>query len=304
MAPKVAIGAYVYRVQVRKVRDYTALSFSEDDLGLKLRQAFLDFTHKFSEPEDKESTNRRWYFSEMEQEGSGYQGTVEYGRTGFSSRLIDLTSRQVQYERVASDLDFIPLFNRFWVPDEYEFGLWVFQSFSGYSCNALMLDDFARFWRSRYETTRLAVSAVLPEELKQVREAPEKAVVLKTKTGGGAIADRQLGVNHEDAGISFEISARGRDDFGTFGSLKRRFTGKQLDEAMEMDGILFEDAQAKVKINGRTRRVTLAGTGSMNALIDLSRDVKTSAGTGHPTKPSISAAFDEIVKDVVVGMLE
>ncbi|MEO1797920.1 MAG: hypothetical protein AAFR53_13045, partial [Pseudomonadota bacterium] len=133
--------------------------------------------------------------------------------------------------------------------------------------------------------------------------APVKAVILKSRHGGGDIADRQLGVGAEDAAISVELVSPEKEGFGPFASLKRRFSGQSLDQAMEMDGIQFEDAKAKVRINGRTRTVTLAGSGGMNALIDLSDAVKRDPGRGHPTRASIEEAFQEIIEDVAVSML-
>jgi hypothetical protein len=301
MTNGVSIGAFAYRVQVRRPRNYQIIDFSADSLGKKLRDCYVEFWKSQLEAADTEETIRRWYYEQQKDSASGSEGLVQYGRTGFTSLLVDPKTKTTKYERETSDLEIIPLFNRIWLPDSGTFGIWVFQAFSGYSCNNLMLNAFSKFFREKFSGLVLSVAPIVPAEIKQFREAPVRAVILRSKSGGEDIADRQLGQRTKDVGISMEFTAPPRETLGLFSSIKDRFTGAQKDEAMSLDGIHFDEAFAKVSINGRLRTIAMTGVSNRTGLIDLSGEVKIGPN-GHPKPDSISKEFGTILSDLATEM--
>lgn len=95
------------------------------------------------------------------------------------------------------------------------------------------------------------------------------------------------------------ISAKRNGSFGALSDLTKRI-GKQKDALLVYDDHQFDRAVAEISVNGRRRRVGLAGIDADTGAIDVTEDVK--LVEGHPTFSSISEQSNDLMVDIYAKM--
>lgn len=295
------IGLHVYRVTQHKTRKPATVPFAVSGVGAQLRSLMPGFISQYTDPMDLESgLARPWYFVPTTDDGFSMHGVIQYGSSGYEGKLVDSRTRAHQYDRKVTDMEVIPLYYRFWIPESGPFGLLAFQTFGLRSWVNRIREQLEAAYRSKYDGFRIVFTPVMPNELGTFKNALVKTITLVKREVSSDRALNQLGIPPVLVDYDVSVTARKSQNFGTVGSLVDIFRSKSGEKGIESAGDTFEEATSIVRIGRRNRKVTLLGVGRETGKIDLSDDVQRLPG-GHPRLESISSEVKAILADVVTG---
>lgn len=264
-----------------------------------LSKCIDDFAKKNADAGVEEDITRRWLVTQFDKQKDGARIFLDYGRSGFGSRLIDGKSRKLNYDRKTSDVEVVPLLSRLWFPTKGQYGIWAFQSFGQFSCNGLVLESFKNFARDRWPDYVFNALPLVPSYLESYKTAPVTAVTLKKKApGDAAVAQTNVG-GAENVLIDVRISSERGSRLGKLQDLLPRFSGDKA-KGRSFGGQEYDYAHATIDIEGRKRTVSLYGPGRGTGLIDLDDDVKKIGG--HPVPETFFAVTDKLIEGAVKEM--
>ncbi len=293
-----SIGLRVYEVTIYREKERQALPFSNDGTATDIYKFLSDFVANRGQPSDREDLQRSWF---MEQHGvasaSSIQGYVNYGTYGFESNLVDRKTKQNNYRRKPGDLEEIPLYFKFWMPEGESFGLAAFQSFQARSCVQLVINSATEMFTTKYKGFRLLFRKLMPEDVKSsaLYSAPVKQFTFVKKTLPQAKEDRYLfDIDPDEVEFEVSIKAKRRRSLGTLLSFKEK--ASETSTLLKYDGIQFDEAKAEITVGKKRRTVGVLGYSSDAGVIELSDTVQLGAN-GHPTYESIRIETDAIFKD-------
>lgn len=293
-----SVGVYNYRIGFKRAR---GASLGASDLpGKPFKDFLLDYLESRPEPAESANSPRRWYVDKILEKDDGASGIIQYGRTGFGSRLVDGKTRQQMYERAASDIEIIPIYHRFWVPKYGLYSVWSIQAFGGYSCNTLVVNDFRNAFKSTYPGFICVPYPIYPAELGIFQNAEVKAVTLRKKRASRDAADDQVGGESEEVNLSVQISAPDRkSNLGKLKDLLPRYL-TQSGRGMTFGGAKYDAASAKVTIDGETKTIPLVGALQRTCIVDISDTVDRE--DGHPTLKSMEERVETLIQEISVGL--
>jgi hypothetical protein len=235
-------------------------------------------------------------------EGRSWHGIIRYGSSGYESEIIDRRTRTLRLKREVTDMDVIPLYFRFWVPERGDYALIALQTFGQRSCVNRFQQAFESFFRTSYDGYRVTYSAVVLTDLESVKSAVVKSISLVKRDASSDRAVDQLGIPSTMVDYNLSVTAKRKDNLGRAGAIIEKFKSLGKDDTLDLMGEEFDEAQAYVKVGTRKRKITLFGVSKDSGKIDLSDDVSRMP-SGHPKFDSISAQVKELFKDIVKGDL-
>lgn len=293
------IGLRYYRVSVTEARSPKRISFSKADPFAH----FAKFVAENTTFRDVVDRQRSWRLDLVNNlPPRELKGLIRYGTFGFESEIVDRESKKRKYTRSPDDLEQIPLFFHFWLPEDDDFGLAAFQSFQGRSCVQLLTSALEESYRSVSDGLQLRFEKVSPNYLSGTTtyKAPVKKLTLLTKrpvSDPAAVLLQGIGIDEYNYEVSF-VARRN----GSFGSLAELMGGlKSNPNAVLIHGDQrFEKAVAEISWNGRRRRVGIAGADIDTGAIDVTEDVK--LFNGHPTFESIAHQSDILMDEIYEKM--
>lgn len=295
----ITIGLRFYRISVVDRESGDALPFEGTDPFPFME----DFVKTHGNFQDHEERQRSWLLqTKKDADDREIWGYARYGTFGFTSDLVDRQTRKSLYTRQDSDLEEIPLFFHVWIPSDGNFGLMSLQSFQGRSCIQLILGAMSESFKEKYPDKYLRTTKVAPNFLEDnaTAKAPVKRVTLISKTPPADKADLLLkGADVEEFNYEVSISAKRNGSFGPLGEFSKRL-GKQKDALLLYDDHHFDRAVAEISLNGRRRRVGLAGIDADTGAIDVTEEVE--LVKGHPTFASISTQSNSLMMDIHAKM--
>jgi len=294
-----AIGLRGYLLTVHEKGDRTPMKFSHKVFAKPPAKFLPAFVKAHLTPTRSDEAERSWFFEEEEADGYGNSaGYIHYGTFGYESNIKSGKTKVTNYQRKVDDVEEIPLFYEFWIPDKANHAFAMFQSFAGKSCINLVLGNIQESFSKANPGYSLLVKKLLPTDSKGslYSSAPVKKLRLVKKNASKDIADRYLGKDAPQS-INFEVllSARRNKTLGTFGDLAGSLTRNAAGVVLH-DGIAFSEAIAEVEIGGRYRRVGVFGSDADAGVIDVTDAVKKGAN-GHPTFESLQEQSDAILVD-------
>jgi len=294
-----SIGLRFYQVHIHKVQDRNPVGFQKDVMTSDPYVFMKEFVKNNQEIRDREDLQRSWFLDAKPVDGArDIKGYIKYGTYGFESNLIDRKSKKSNYKRKSSDLEEIPLYFQFWVPDAGPCGFAVFQSFQGRSCVTLVIGAITEQFKAKHKGYALSFKKIMPEDVKgsSLYSAPVKQVRLVKKSMPRDKADKYL-KNIEAEEVDFEISlkAKRKRNLGNILSL-RKGADQTSSSFLVYDGIKFDEAIAEVSVGGRRRTVGIMGYNSDAGTVEISDSVSWGPD-GHPTFQSVSREADTILQD-------
>ena len=223
-------------------------------------------------------------------------GYVYYGTSGFESRLIDIRSREEKYKRQVGDLEEIPLYFKFWLPESASFFLFAFQSFGGRSCVLMVSEAMRNAFEKKYKSHTLRTKKLMPngQAGSNIGKSSVKKLTMIKRSVPKDLADRYLN-NHapDEVEMEFSIKAKPRKSLGFYESIIQKSDEKN-NSILLYDGIKFDQAKADIQLGKRCRTVGVIGYDNDAGVIDLTDDVKIDS-TGHPKLKEISEETDDIM---------
>lgn len=200
-----SIGLHIYSLHLRKKRDFKVIPYSPVGDGNFLAQALPKMIAKYSTPIDGETSRPRpWYFDSANTDGFATSGTILYGSTGFESDIVDGKTRKLRYKRSVTDLDVIPIYFRFWIPDCGELALMALQTFGQKSCVRRVQVAVSDSIKSVSEHHTLDIKPVVLSSTKRFLDGNVKSISLVKKDFSTDAADNAI-VSPNDV-VNMDIS--------------------------------------------------------------------------------------------------
>ncbi|WP_415642271.1 hypothetical protein [Sphingomonas antarctica] len=255
---------------------------------------FLKHHQKRTNDKDRE---RSWYVEKPQEDTSGtVAGLLHYGSYGFTSKLLDGVSNAKRYDRLASDVEQIPLIYKFWKPKNSDYLLVALQSFGVRSCVDLVQGGFRLFAEKKWPKHSIRFRKVMPNDSKGslFGSAPVKRLVFVSPRANSDIADR-LSPFKPTSPVDIEvvIKARRRSTLCALADVMDDVTTK--DGVIMHEGLEFREAFADIRVGGRARKVGIIGPSADTGTIDLSDGLK--IVDGHLVYADAVKEIDAILAD-------
>ncbi|SEH60735.1 hypothetical protein [Paracoccus alkenifer] len=290
------IGLYVYQLVLSRTDNYQSIPFSNVGIGSELHGFLPQFIAGKQTARQNNIIERSWRLAPARDSGRAKQGIVHYGTYGFTSSIINPQNNQVLYGRGANDVEEIPLYYQFWVPDAGNYGFAVLQSFRERSCVTQVLGELQRDFNQSYDHVRVTHRKIMPTDDEVYQGYPVKKIMLSRKRVPRDRAEilRNLPADEANIELSFSVTRNGR--FGMFRDVAPQIRAARGGAAMVFDGIEFNEASALISIGNTYRKVGIIGPSNTAGVIDITDDVQLGADM-HPEFNSISAIATQIISD-------
>ena len=295
-----AIGIRIYQISVTRNGKTQPLTSGRPSFGEFISDYISSHTTSIQDSERE----RSWHLELKEDNNpNSYKGYIHYGTYGFESDFVDAKSKKHHYRRKRTDVEIIPLYFEFWLPENEHFGFAAFQSFQGRSCINLIMTDLKNKFEKKHADDLLSFKKLLPADSKNglFASAPVKQFRLIRRDAPSDLADRYFS-NPEPDSVKFEVimSARRNKSLGNFGNLSKSIKLKSKN-VVRYGGVDFPEAVAEIRIGNRTRKVGVFGLNGEAGVIDITDSI-TRGPDGHPTFASIALETDSIIDDMYKTM--
>lgn len=289
------IGVYFYKLELQRARGREVVPFSEAGEGALPKNFLSTFIAKRKKLTSVQSIDRSWHLAEAPPQGNSRHGFVGYGTFGYQSTIHDAKTQETKYERAVSDIEELPLYYHFWIPNSGSVGFAAFQSFGERSCVSLVLGKFAEEFHEHHPDFKIAHYKIMPQEDEILKSSPVKKVTLVSKKFPKDKAEKLFGPLSSEVDVEISFKARRRGLLGKFGKFSKDVAGHIGQSAFVYEGVEFKEAIAEVQIGSTRRKVGLLGINNNSGVIDITDDVKLS--NGHPDLQSITEIVISIMSD-------
>ncbi len=267
------IGLYVYQLMLSRKDNYQSVPFSDAGTGSELHEFLPQFVASKFTTLQNNNIERSWRLEPEEDQGRSRHGLVHYGTYGFSSKIVNPANSEVLYDRTAGDVEEIPLYYQFWVPDFGNYGFAALQSFRERSCVSQVLGDLTKDFSDRFEHLRLTTRKVMPTSDDAYRNSPVKKLILSKKRVPKDRAEILRNLPPEELNVELSFSAGRSGLFGTYSDVAPQIRAAQGGTAFLFEGIEFEEASALISIGKTYRKVGIVGPSNNAGVIDITEDV-------------------------------
>lgn len=290
------IGLYVYKIILADVKTHKDRDLSDGNVGTSLANLFDKFILENKTLKIDGSIARSWILDPRPVDGFIRDGWIRYGSFGYQSTIHDSNTREKKYDRLTSDIEEIPLYYHFWIPNKGPHGFAVFQSFGERSCVDLVRGAISSYFNNNASKHRLFFKKFMPQPEGELQNLTVKRLILIKKNFPKDQVEKVVGVLPSEVDVEISIQARRRGMLGTFSDLAGRLLNKGGAKAFLYEGVEFERAMAEVQIGKTRRKVGLFGYSNHTGVIDVTEDVEISED-GHPTIESISQEVRNLLVD-------
>ncbi|GBR34965.1 hypothetical protein [Gluconobacter kondonii] len=291
-----SIGLRIYAISV-----YEESSNPVEKVKYKKNNELVNFVSEFIQGQNTHvadhKTERSWVIEKLNNDPNRIYGYIDYGTFGYESTIKDLRTKTKKYARKSSDVEEIPLFYDFWMPDDRNIFLSL-QTFSGKSCVSLTWTVLREWFERTHPGYKLWFQRVIPQDFTDgvLKDSPVKKVTFIKRNTSTDIADLLVNTMPESVDIELTISARRKQKIGILGEVVEKFRHSE-GSLITCSGIDFNEADASINIGGKTRKVSIFGINKDAGLIDISEDVDFSPN-GHPTLQSLVQQSAEIQRSI------
>lgn len=284
----------IYSLYIYESADKERKKISYKDIA-DLRDFVSSFISAMPSENTDDKLERSWYFEQRNTNNPNIaQGYIHYGNYGYSSRFKNRLSKQYVYNRSTSDVEEIPLYYNFWIPNEEDIFV-SFQTFQGRSCIQLIFQSLQEWFSKNHKGYKLNIRKIVPHLMRGTTfaEAPVKKLTLSRRKSPSDVTDRYTGGNTEEVKLELRISATRSKHLGSLMNLIDRFKHPET-KMLTFGDILFDEASAEIRIGGKPRKVGVFGYDKDAGLIDITDEIEFS-DNGHPKFDSISTQTNEIL---------
>jgi hypothetical protein len=288
------IGLYVHRIRV--FEDYNRQELGRDAGQFNLRQVIGEFV-AFHERNFMETDERMAKLAEVVYSDDTTSGIIRYGTTGLASDIVDAETDELKLRRERTDIEYIPLYFCFYVPDGEDTWYVATQSFGGRSFSSTFNTTFRDF--AEHRTNRsVTVQKVMPtSQADMARKPVQKITMIKRHVPPEGFSN-QVGDLAKELKMSLSVSLDGRGALGFYEEVRDRIAEKQA-VALVYEGIEFEEMQATVKIGSSYRTVSLVGVNNTAGVVDVSGLVERNEDE-YPVFESIHEVATDVLRDYMI----
>jgi hypothetical protein len=294
------VGLHIYAVRQKERSKKVFIDLAPNGKGAMLSASVEAFVSKFSTYKDEgKEYLRDWYVEIRNSTGFVTHGSVMYGSSGFSGPIVDRQTREVRLNREKSDMDIIPLYFRFWVPDHGNYALCAFQTFGSRSCVGKVFGQLQTLFNERNEGYILSPKPIVLTDISRFKNGEVKSIALLKKDFSSDRADNQGVTSGELLDLDVQIRAKRKQSLGTLGGLASSIFMNAEKSGLDFLSTTFDTAYASVQVGGKKRRVALIGEGKDTGKVDLSDDIEYGPN-GFPTFESTSREVEALFSEITV----
>ncbi len=296
----ISIGLRVYKFEMYEKFQREPLNWRDDDDLPSLKAFFDGFVDKNQTPNDDEVELRSWFFDKPKiKDKFTIKGIAQYGTFGFESDLLNTKTRKKNYRRQKDDLEQIPLYYQFWIPDGKNFGFAAFQSFQTRSCAGRIIKHIQQSFSSEHDEKQVRFKKLMPEDANgsALFASPVKEVTLISSNASSDAFERYSRARkNQPVDLQVSIRAKKGDTFGLYRDFNEARMKALASTAVVFDEVEFDKMSASVKVGKKIRKVGVFGYNSDAGLIDITESVKL-ASSSHPKFKSVDKETDDILSE-------
>ncbi|MBO9509389.1 hypothetical protein [Thalassospira sp. A3_1] len=290
-----SIGIRLYKITLQ-----TGARREEADLsnaGIDTYSLINRFLVQRANAMDINDRQRTWHVERREADGRFIRGVFKYGHYGYQADLIDGATSENRYRRQSTDVEVIPLYYSFWIPNRGNIGIAAFQSFQGKSCIDIVASDLMHYFSNLHHESKLLIRKTMPSSGDAaLLNQQVKRLVWTKKNQSADTADelRNLPITEFDVEMTFKAKRRGR--FGSLRDVLRELQDVTERSTFVYQGVEFEQGCAEVLIGNKLQKVGVFGFHSNAGVIDITDQVQ--IVDGHPLFESIVPVVDGLTADM------
>lgn len=229
-------------------------------------------------------------------------GIIETGDYGFESKLVDVDTDSVSYERKKNEAEMLPFYFLIKVPSTKDEGIILLQRFKQFGVRKIFLDHFSKFFASNNVNYTVEINPVFPEKLIEQyldngRVTKIRFIRYKMPTD---IADRYNTEDHieEEGTTELVVSTKRNTSIPLVGQIKRFLDGEiQIDRLIEIQNYDYEDVKIEVNINNKPKVIPLGNLNKIRPYYDIDHEL-TVGDNGHPDFDSIDRISRNLMQDL------
>lgn len=290
-----AIGLRIYKIYFSEKRnsdpvDRNSLPFDDFEL-------IRDFVAAQTTRTKPDGNERSWYFERPQKDDKAHiTGLVQYGTSGFTSKLLDMKTNKKKYDRLDTDVEQIPLFFDFWLPPSGQYMMVALQSFGTRSCVDLIQGALRFFAEKKHPAYVIRFKKLMPNDSNNAlfSNQPVKRLTFVAAKAPSDVTNSIIPFRPKQA-VDVEISVKSRrgDGLGTLGHILKSVSHRS--GIFEYEGIDFTKAHAEIRVNNRTRKIGVFGPVGDTGSVDITDEVKFK--DGHPTFESLTKQANQLLAD-------
>lgn len=289
----IGLTPYTVRVKPKNSRKHDFLDLSKFDGKSDLSQYFFEIMKAPGIRPVSGMANRHFEPTKTLQSTRVIEGVVEVGSSGYGSKLKDIKTGAVDFNRKTAHSEFIPLYYRYnaelGAPD---FSLLMLQNFEQTGLAQIVNEYFRISFRNAFPEYSLYIQrALLPNVAEAlISKSPVKKVRWIRRSVPKDLADK-FGAppDYQEGEIEMIAKDKSGNPFGIKSRMKDFFSSKtSLNQLLEVGDVKYDELKLEIDIGGRKKTFSMSSIDNFRQTLDVSEDVALDS-EGHPKFSSISA---------------
>ena len=219
-------------------------------------------------------------------------GILETGNYGYASKIRDVATNEIIFEKTVNDAETLPFFYSFFVPSNGNTSICIFQRFSNKGFKTAFENDFNTFLGQESPEVRFSLFPLLPESY--INSVLDNGRITKIRLVKDQLpsdlADAVIGHRNSEARSEFVISAKVRGNLANQRIIDKlkSLVGihpRPLEEVFEIRGFEYNDIKVEVKIGSSTKTLSFGNLDNVFGSYDITDEVD--IVDGHPEYSSI-----------------
>lgn len=293
-----AVSLYIYRIRVFQINGRVPISFEDAQISTAIPDFIRKFVGAYAKLKEDHERQRTWFFDPPKHDADGeISGYLRYGTFGFESSLYDTKTKAKRYDRKTTDFEQIELYYQFWCPEDQDFALTAFQSFSGRSCISYVIHAIQEEFKAKNKGLSLRIDKIAPQLVhkKTFANSDIRQISFIKRSASTDLADLH-GASRAPKEVEVEVRVTAKSgSFGKFGKLDSMAL-RSNPGVYAVGTAPFQKAVATVEFNGKPRRVGVFGDAGNAGAFDVTEDL-TFGSNGHPDYKSIDKIADGLLAD-------
>lgn len=306
-----SISLESYLVKVNEKNTDKSLDFNNiGSENISLNEIILDYLDTRRQGKLIESTEKLLQIQEYDFDGGKefIRGRLERGAYGFSSKIINIESNVLKYDKAANEAEMLPFYFLTFLPNSYNRGLLLLQTFGQYGFKTDLEKDLNDYVSEVGLNIKIIINSLAPKKV--IENYLEKGSIKKMRlikyNLPDDITDWQSQDRFEDeCYMEVSINAKKQKNINYYknGILKLINREIENDELVEIEGFNFDYDEVKVelKVGKKRRTINLTDTTQVRGKFDVTEQVNI-MDSGHPTYESIDREAEGLILDLGKGI--
>lgn len=229
---------------------------------------------------------------------------IETGDYGIESKIKDINTGEVKYEKTKTDADVLPFFIMFYIPKGSTTAIMISQRFRQYGATSIVADTIKKKFKEKFPDSIMEIFALRSTTLSDQFMTGGKLKKISFKCfdpkmiGTDSIIHN---MNPEDYTLEYNIvSKRGKSIPCSILNIFRTNIDKsrEISKLIEIPYYDYDEVTFEMNMNGHSRTLRATDLESLGSFFDITDDIQMNS-YGLPTYESIRTAAMSILSDIL-----